>query len=92
MYGSPYFPDGLSSNMLQTLHVQILPKKKKKDSGFVYVTVWKLTIIFDSRRPDVNPRSHLVTIFNDVVQPAIRYHYQRNPFVFFFFFITTTYP
>jgi hypothetical protein len=48
----------------RTLHVQILQKRKIQGR---LCTVWKLTIILDNRRSDVNPRPHLVTIFDEVV-------------------------
>jgi hypothetical protein len=39
--------------------------QRRKIQGRLY-TVWKLTIIFDSRRSNDNPRPHLVTIFDDI--------------------------
>ena len=38
----------------------------KENQGLCTV-VWKLTIIFNSQKSNINPRPHLVTIFNDVV-------------------------
>ena len=54
----------LSSKTPQTLQVQILPKIRIQNCLRI---IWKLTIIFDSRRHDVNSRPHLVTVFDDVV-------------------------
>ena len=65
----------LMLNMLQTLHVQILQRNISGLSMYTSLEGKLTIIIFDSRRSDVNPHSHLVTISDEVVQPANRYYY-----------------